>query len=372
MVDVWRVADLLVSHAVETHGDAIDLIACYGSYVKGTATAFSDLDIFYTPAEGLDPPVARVALVEGVLFDFWPVRWPRLQAAAEGRGGSWSRFAGVVHYARPLHASDAGRSRLEALKQSIVDLQQPPAHARMVGLALQAFTSVLAHWSNVRIAAAGGDLADVRHAGWAVVHDIRECLTLANQVLPDQAGLAYVEQLEALPRRPDDLRPLIETVATSPDPAAIASAVERLVMGTRAVLREFQQALPPRQAPDGAAGINYPELNAGMGKVLSACQRRRPIAASMAATFAQFDLSLMLSDLDPGSGQADFNLYGEYAGLYRRIGLPELMAAAGDMDGLAAGARQFDERIAPWLQSRGVDLQQYPSLEAFERSLRDA
>ena len=39
MVDALKVADLLVSHTVKTHGDEVDLIAYYGSYAKGSHSA---------------------------------------------------------------------------------------------------------------------------------------------------------------------------------------------------------------------------------------------------------------------------------------------------------------------------------------------
>ncbi len=44
MVDVFQVADLLVSHAAKTHGDEIDLIGYYGSQAQGVATSRPDLD----------------------------------------------------------------------------------------------------------------------------------------------------------------------------------------------------------------------------------------------------------------------------------------------------------------------------------------
>jgi hypothetical protein len=104
MLDVFKVANLLVDHTVETCGDDVDLIAYYGSYAKGTAGPRSDLDIFYTPTAGRNPHAACTFLVEGVLFDFWAVPWERLEAWATGRNGGWARFAGVVHHAKLLHA----------------------------------------------------------------------------------------------------------------------------------------------------------------------------------------------------------------------------------------------------------------------------
>lgn len=372
MVDVFEVADLLVAHAVASHADEVDLIAYYGSYAKGTAGPRSDLDIFYTPAGGKDPPIAKTCLVAGTLFDFWPVRWDRLEAWANGLDGAWSRYAGVVHHARLLHArGEEQASRLAGLKRRVLDLQKPPARRGMVRRALGAFPSVLAHLGNLRLAVGGGDFADVRHAGWMVVGAVRECLALANQVLLDQPGKEFLEQLALLEARPADLERLVVTIGTSADADAVAAAAERLAAASRAVLRDLQADLPAeRQVADAFAGA-YPEIRAGLDKVLSACERGDALAAGLAAWFSQYDLSLMLSALHSGQGHADFNLYGEFASCYREIGLPELMRpTAGDLAGLAELAEQLDRRVRQWLTAGAVGLEEFATLEDFRRDLR--
>ena len=370
-LDVFKVADLLVSRSIATHGDDIDLIAYYGSHAQGAAREGSDLDIFYVPAEGKDPPVGRTVLIEGLLFDFWAIRWETLEGFATGRIRGWSFAPAIVHHAKPLYVrSDAQRARLAALKQRVLDLQTPESRPGMIQRALDAFSHVLAQLGNLRLAAAGDVFADVRHAGWKVILAAWECLCLANQMFCDQGWGKLLEQIPRLQFRPDNLVALIVTISTSGDPALIAKAAEELALGTRRVLRDLQQGLAAERTARDVFGSAYPEMHDGFGKVLAACAGQRPVAASATAWFAQFDLSLMLNSLQNGANGWDFNLLSEVDPLYRELGLPDLMrASAGELPELAAQVRLLDERMRAWLQTQAIELGEFSTLADFERTL---
>lgn len=377
MLDVFKVADLLVSRSIATHGDEIDLIAYYGSHAQGVARAGSDLDIFYVPAEGKDPPIGRTVLIEGLLFDFWAIRWETLEGFATGRIRGWSFAPAIVHHAKPLYVrSEAQRARLDALKQKVLNLQSPEARPAMIQRALDAFSQVLVHLGNLRLAMAeggdlaAGDFADVRHAGWKTVLSAWECLCLANQTFCDQGWGKLLEQIPRLRARPDNLEALIVTISTSGEPALIAGAAEELALGTRQVLRDLQKTLAAERTARDVFGGAYPEIHDGIGKVLAACAGQRPVAASATAWFAQFDLSLMLNSLQSGANGWDFNLYSEIAPLYRELGFPDLMQASkGELPALAEQARLLDARLRAWLRAQSIDLGEYATLAEFARAL---
>jgi hypothetical protein len=243
----------------------------------------------------------------------------------------------------------------------------------MIRRALDEFMTVLAHLGNLRLAVAGGDLSNTRHAGWKLILAVRECLSLANQTLVDQGGRNFLEQLASLPLRPAELNPLIATISTASEPARIAAAAERLAMETRSILREFQASLQASKTVGVQFRESYPETNAGLGKILTACERSWPVDASLAAWFSQFDQSIMLSVLRSGAGHGDFNLYGEFASLYREIGLPDLMRITGaDLTELASQTRAFDARIREWLKEQSVGLSEFVTLEELDRSLKNS
>lgn len=372
MVDVFQVLELLVNHVAAHFSAEVDLVAYYGSHARGTATPRSDLDFFYVPAEGKNPPVGRTVLIDGRLFDFWPIRWETLQGFATGRTRGWSMAPALVYQAKVVYKrNDEAAARLDSLKQQIVDLTGPAARPQMIRRSMEMFQAVLARLGNLRLAAGGGQVGDVRHAGFGVLLAAWECLALVNQTLFDQGNRSIVSQSTLLKERPTDFDRLVQTLGTAVDPGEIMAAAEAIAIGTRDVLRRAQESMPTRESVAEMFGGAYPEVKDGFRKVLSACEQERSFEASMAAWQQQIQLSQMLADLQTEVGiHLDFNLYSEFSAAYEALGMPNLVSCApSDLAHLAAETERLDQRLRQWLGEQGINLEEYADVEAFRRSL---
>ena len=371
MVDVFEVADALVSHAVENYGDEVDLIAFYGSHARGDARPGSDLDFFYTPRDGKRPPIGRTFLLDGLLFDFWELGWETLRGFATGTIRGWAFAPALVRQATPLHVrSPAQADRLASLKAESRALERPECRPEMQRRARDAFAHAVERLGRLHLASRGRR-SDVSCAAWGLVHAVWECLALVNQVTFERGfhrALAEPERLAACPPR---LLELIGTMTTSPVADRVLCAADELVASTRRILQAGEPTRPAKRSVRAAFDQVYPEMRDIVRKLLRACADGDEVAASLEAYSLQTDVTSILRDSLEGPVNERWAPYGEGAAAYVQAGFPDLMAlASGPLDILAAASRRLDDHLRSFLRDHGVSCCEFATVEELRSALQ--
>jgi len=360
MTDVFRIADILVSHAKEVHGDEIGIIAYYGSHAKGTATRTSDLDIYYVPDDGKAGSLSCTFILDGLPYDFWGPPWRMLEEIANARSRRpWAVSASLVADTKVLHSrSQADLERFKALKARIQELTQPESRGYMVERAIDEFRTTMFQLGQMHLAKTIGDIPGLHWVGWKFVSSAVNCLALVNQTYFSKGWGSNTAQILQMLQKPDDLEDLMNGILQPTGSDEMLAHADRLADEVRVILRSAQDSLAEPSVPQEVFKDFYYYVHEYKNKVLSACEKSDVLAASSAAFHLQELICALMNKVDPGFYGEDFNLLGEYLGGYRKTGFPDLLepASQGDFGTLKKHVMELDEKSKAWFAQHSMDL----------------
>ena len=360
MTDVFKIADILVSHAVRVHGNEIALIVYHGSYARGTATSTSDLDIYYVPDDGKAESLSTTFVIGDLPFQFDYMPWKVLENIANAKSRNpWAVSASQVADAKVLYyRSDADLERFNALKARIAELARSESRGYMVERGLEEFKTTLFQLGQMRLALALKDIPGLHWAGWQFTCSAVNCLALVNQTYFTKGWGANMPQILALRQRPADLETLLNGILQPQSPNQVMAQADQLALQVRKTLLAAQASLAePSDAKEAFVDF-YFDVHEYKTKVLSACARGDKLTASAAAFALQQLICLLMNKVDKGFFGTEFNLLGEYLDGYQKAGFPDLtmFAAQGDLPALARQVQLLDEKAREWFTSRSVEL----------------
>lgn len=370
MSDVFKIADILISHARQVHGDGIALVVYFGSYALGKATPTSDLDLYFVPKDGRAGMTEVTFVLDNLPYDFEAKPWWVLENIANAKAGyDWVVSASQIADAKILFSqSPADLERFETLRGRIAGLTRPEGREFMVERALDEFQTILFRLGQMRLAVAGNDLPGLHLAGWHFTCSVANCLALVNQIYFAKSWGANIPYLLELPQKPADLEALLNGILLPRSPEQEMEHAERLTVELRKTLLEAQASLAKPCKPKDVFHNFYFDIHEYKAKVLSACQRGDAFTAGAAAFALQKYLCELMNKVERGFYGEDFNLLGEYSAGYLAAGFPDLTEAAarGDLPALSRQVELLDQKAREWFPAHEVEL----NILASETALR--
>ncbi|HEY88321.1 MAG TPA: nucleotidyltransferase domain-containing protein [Thermoflexia bacterium] len=360
MSDIFEIAAILVTHAVQSHAGEIAIIAYYGSYAKGLASPTSDLDIFYIPDHGKAKSLSSQFIIEGRPYDFWPVSWELAEGIANATPTRpWVVAASLIADAKVLYQrSPADLARFQALQTRITELTQPAGRSTLVKQALVEFKQTFFQLEQLRLALATGDVAGTRWASHKFIDSAVNALALVNQRYFAKGWEVYPAQIADLPQSPAGFEELARNILRPSSQEELLEAANKLAQEVRKILVAAQGTVAK---PASAAEVfkdSYFFVFEYKNKVLQACEHGNALAAEFAAFRLQTELCQMLHKVEHGFYGTDFNLLGEYTAAYAAAGFPDLLASAsqGELVELAQQVQRLDAQVRAWLTGQTIDL----------------
>jgi hypothetical protein len=361
--DTFRLIDTVKDALLRDLGQEVDLIFRYGSTLKGTTHAYSDLDISYTPRHESTWHSITV-LVDEMMIDLYPIHWSKLGQMAEFDDiSSTVLLQTEVVYQR----SEVVGDRFRALPAKLLALQMPDARPSMLSKAQAIFQGAGYQYYLLRQASGDGHQLACMHNARNILQAVLHCLAVANQACIDTRKL---DQVLALPMLPAGFAETIDWVANATDPEEVPSACERLLHTTRTLLLAEQQAVQRSETTfpvvfDSA----YPELKGDLQHLMLACERHDLFGSTLMSLY--HELMIHMAQATTGVEYSDFNSLSEYEQDLTAMGFPELLpfVAAGDFTGLHRQCKAFDRHLQAFLTEHSVPLNSFGTIDELQAHL---
>jgi hypothetical protein len=363
-IDTTRLVTILKDALLRELGDEVDLIFRYGSTIKGTAHAYSDLDISYTPTHE-ETWYSITVMVEDVLCDLYPIHWSKLEAMASFDDISTTVLLdNQIVYARSPEVAE----RFKRLSARLQEMQMPEARSEMVQKALAYFQRTGYPFYLLWEAASKGDLLVCLKESGSILRTVLHCLAVCNQRPIDTRKLA---QVLALPRLPENFELRAGRLVEARTPEDILAATGELLSAARKLLLELQrEALKEEVTFPQVFDSFYPEFKGGLQHVILAAEREDLSCMPLAELY--HELMIHLAKAKSGVSYSSFNSLMDYEQDLEALGFPDLLGPAIDQDFGTVKERciEFDRRLRAYLTEQQVRMGTFESTGDLEKFLK--
>ncbi|WP_308638198.1 nucleotidyltransferase domain-containing protein [Paenibacillus silvisoli] len=363
MLNVFEVAQTVVSHIQKHYAEDVALIAYYGSYAQGTATSRSDLDFFFIPATERGYQASIQFVIDDISFDFWPISWERAERMAKFEEQNTTIIADCnLLYVR----SEEDRERFLKLREWIAELPQQQG-LTFIEKAEAQLRDVYVHlYKMSRLAE--GDFAACRTEAHGVLNKTVYSLALLNRTYMTRGWGKNREQLRQFAVRPVRLEQLAETILSAGSIKEIREACERLTEDMVTLLTEQRPAHKGAPSfPDRAKGF-YEEIKGIFDKIITACEKNDYMLASYWAIGVQDEAAAFLYYFECGLWPDRLEIGAAYQSFYHEAGLPDLIPLLNprDLVPLHDAVVRLDQLLERHLQERGVRMNRFEGVAQFE------
>jgi Nucleotidyltransferase domain. len=368
MLNVFEVADSLVKHIQSNYPDEIAIIAYYGSYAQGTATARSDLDFFFIPASAAAYRHSLQFIVNDICFDFWPISWERAERMAAFEELNVSIIADCkLLYVR----SEEDLNRFMELREQINAAASKGME--FIKKAEEQLRDASAHLCAIAISGSrhANQLTLFRLEAREFLVHILNSVSLLNRTYFTKGWGKNAEQISALIHKPDQLEALMQTIMQSGSCTEIRESCDQLFQNAIRLLTQQKELynVGPKYT-DRMKGF-YEEIKGNFDKILTACEKNDYSSAYFWGIGVQGEIARALFYAEKGYWPASSDTALGVMELYTRLGFPDLSAILNynNLQPLFEAVERLDILLEKHLKIQGVVINRFADINDFKLHL---
>jgi predicted nucleotidyltransferase len=369
-MNVFHVADALVSHIKANYPDDIAVIAYYGSYAQGTATRRSDLDFFFIPSTNKGYQASIQFIINDISFDFWPISWERAERMASFEDSKTTIIAdSKLLYTRSIEDQE----RFMKLRDTLSALQAPTNISMFVEQSESELKDVYVHLYKLNRAGASEDLTSCQIEAHGVLTKVLQSLALLNRSYFTKGFGKNNDQIAHFPIKPARLEMYMHTIMNSSKPKDILQACDQLTADTlELIIAQKEKCSDASSYKERMKGF-YEEIKGTLDKIITACEMNDYETAFFSAIQAQDEIAYFLYFAEKGFWPGAFMTSSAYHVMYKQAGLPLLvpLLQSDDLSNLQAATERLNSQMESYLIGKGVEINRFQTIHEFEEFLRE-
>ncbi len=328
---------------------SIALIGIYGSFLTGDIHPRSDLDLLILINDDRGRQLAEAFLEDDrqVGHDLYCTSWESLREDAQYNDPNIAKLmdSEIVYC-----ADEKARAELNKLREQVRRMLSVPLSTDDLPKAQAHLQQARAFFSEAMLS---DDLNEMRVMAGGCLYSLENALVMLNKTYFRRGARHRLEELDALPRKPENLVSQIEAILAADSTAALRTDLRLLMKQTQAVFRQAAASLTPAKRPADAEILSgtYEEM-------FSNWRNKLTLAAETGDRYLAF-MSLvscagMLKDIEV---EAEIGKYDPVS-LY-------------DPQDLRGTAERFDAMLDAWLreyEKAGLSVNRYPNAQTFVRA----
>ncbi len=368
MNEVTRITEIIKEKIESQYKDDIALFVYYGSQAMGVADAYSDLDFFFIPRTEKGKELMIQFIIDGIGYDLFPITWERIGKIAALE----QPLAAVITESKVVYAgSDEELERYEKIR-ALIRLQYDGSHGeQLLNKSKEYFNDAYAHFFNMengKRSFVGCHVEASKMVGKVV-------LTIAminGRCFKRSMGkeLKSVYQYEKLP---EGFENLVESIINEADVDVLIENCRTLLLDVKELMNSEEKIYSLKEPYPTLFEGYYEELKSTLNKVIRACDEKDAHTVYFRALSIQEETSLFMAKAEQGLWYEGTDHYQKYREGYDRLIDIDLISPAitRDYDLMKKRIHEFDLVFKTFLESKGVELIIYDSLDAFEAYYRE-
>jgi len=365
MFNVFDVSSAIVEHIQQHCPDDIAIVACYGSYVQGSANPRSDLDFFFIPTSSDGYRASIQFIIDGISFDFWPISWERAERMANYEESNTS----IIADCRLLYVrSDGDRDRFDQLQEKITD----PPGLKLLERAESELQGAYVHLYKMRSIPDQDNLAFYRTESQGILTKVLYSLALINRTYLRKGWGKNTEQIMNFMIRPARLEDYIHTLIHSISCREMQATCELLTQETIELLIRQQESYTDGPSYTDRMNGFYEEFKGIFNKLTEACEMNDIVTAYYWSTGLQDVIAKFLYYSERGYWPVELEASLTYQVYYENAGFPNLVALFDPQNllPLEQAVQRLDSMFVEFLTAEGLKILQFNSVNQFREFLR--